>query len=177
MKIDISAVVKTAGAKLEINESGIIDDLKDVYGGIRVAEPVAFKGILVNINGLLYLKGKTECKYKTQCDFCAAPLEETINVMIEEVLAEAKQARELSIDEDHYFYQGNCLLLDKILSDSIMLAFPMHHRCRQNCAVICPKCGKPVTGKACGCADDQPIDPRLAALKELYDHQHADTAE
>ena len=55
MIVDISAVVKVAGAELKINESGIIDDLSDIYGVISVVGPVAVNGIISNLDGVLHL--------------------------------------------------------------------------------------------------------------------------
>lgn len=173
MKADISSVVKTTGAELEINESGIIDALKDVYGTIRVTGPVEFRGVLKNMNGLLHLEGKAVCTYETQCDYCTGPITRTISVDIVEDLAEEDPEKESVPDDDQFTYQGNWLLLDKILSDNIALALPMQHRCKKDCGIICPKCGKPVTGNGCGCGEDQPIDPRLAALKNLSEQYHA----
>jgi uncharacterized protein len=46
-------------------------------------------------------------------------------------------------DDEQFTYQGNWLDLDKILSDNITLTLPMHHRCEQQCEILCPECGKP----------------------------------
>ncbi len=177
MKADISSVVRTAGAELEINEAGIIDDLKDVYGTIRVTRPVEFHGVLKNMNGLLQLKGKAICTYETQCDYCTGSITRTISVDILEDLAEEDPENESAPDDDQFTYQGSWLLLDKILSDNIALALPMRHRCKKDCGIICPKCGEPVTGNGCGCGKDQPIDPRLAALKNFTEQKHAGKAD
>lgn len=173
MVIDISAVVKVAGAELKINESGIIEDLSDVYGVISVAGPVAFNGVVANLDGLLHLEGDAVCTYNTRCDYCNKQITRELRVRISEDLVEEQSDRE----EDQYTYVGNWLHLDKILSDNIALAMPMHHRCSENCHIICQKCGEPVTGKGCGCKQDQPIDPRLAALKDFMDKKHTDTAD
>lgn len=174
MKVDISAVVKIAGAELKINESGIIDDLSDVYGVISVAGPVAFKGVLTNLNGLLHLKGEAVCTYNTRCDYCNKSITRELRVRISEDLVEEHNDNR---EDDQFTYNGNWLNLDKILSDNIALAMPMNHRCSEDCQIICPKCGEPVTGKGCGCNQEQPIDPRLAALKDLLDKKHTDTAD
>ncbi len=176
MKIDISSVVKNAESKLQINESGIIEDLKDVFGTVSVTKPVAFNGTLVNVKGMLYLEGKVLCTYDTQCDHCMAEMTRNLQVDIQEDLLEGDEGRE-GTEKDRFVYKGNWLILDKILADNIALALPMHHRCAQECAVICPKCGQPITGKGCDCSGDQSIDPRLAALKDLLDDKKADTAQ
>lgn len=176
MRIDISSVNKTAGAELTINESGIIDDLKDVFGSISVSEPVKFQGTLTNRIELLHLDGEAQCIYETRCDNCAEPIKRLHRVEIHEDLFE-EQPDGQKPDEEQFTYQGNWLELDKILSDNIALTLPMHHRCDQKCAIICPECGEPVTGSGCGCQKDQRIDPRLAALKDFIEKQQADKAD
>lgn len=176
MRIDISAVNKTAGAELSINESGIIDDLKDVFGVIWVTQPVVFKGTLANQAQLLRLDGEVQCTYETRCDFCGESLLRVHRAAVHEDLFE-EQPDEDKPDEDHFTYQGNWLELDKILSDNIALTLPMHHRCENKCQILCPECGEPVTGSGCGCDKDQRIDPRLAALKDFVVRQQADKAD
>jgi len=174
MLVDISAVVKVAGSELKINESGIIDDLTDIYGVISVVGPVSFNGIIANLDGVLHLEGDAVCTYSTRCDFCNKQITRELRVKISEDLVDEQNGND---DEDQYTYSGNWLNLDKMLSDQIVLAMPMHHRCSEDCRIICEKCGEPVTGNGCGCNTDQPIDPRLAALKDLIDNKHTDTAE
>lgn len=176
MKIELSAVNKTAGAELFINESGIIDDLKDVFGVISVTQPVVFKGTLVNQVQLLRLDGEVQCIYETRCDFCGEPLQRVHQAAVHEDLFEERPDGEKT-SEDQFTYQGNWLELDKILSDTIALTLPMHHRCEDQCQILCPECGEPVTGSGCGCDKDQRIDPRLAALKDLIVKQQADKAD
>ncbi|HEY8500901.1 MAG TPA: DUF177 domain-containing protein [Clostridia bacterium] len=166
MRIDISDVIKTPGSEIEINEAGTIGNLKDIYGLISVTGPVVFEGSLANINGLLRLNGKAFCTYETICDICGNKITRDLQVGIDEDLIKGQTE---NIDDDQFVYKDNWLVLDKILSDNIVLNLPMSHRCSDNCGIICPGCGKPVTGTRCGCEDEQPIDPRLVVLKKLID--------
>lgn len=177
MKIDISAVTKTAGARMDINESEVIEDLNDIYGIISITQPVVFKGTLTNQLELLRLEGLAQCTYETQCDNCGRLITREHKVDIKEDLFEERLGEDRASDNEQFTYQGNWLELDKILSDNIALSLPMHHRCEEKCAIICPECGEPVTGSGCGCNKVQPIDPRLAALKDLLDQQQADKAD
>lgn len=174
MVVDISAVVKVAGAELKINESGIIEDLNNIYGVISVVGPVTFNGVVANLDGVLHLEGDASCTYVTRCDYCNNQISRELRVKISEDLVDEQNG---NAEEDQYTYSGNWLNLDKILSDQIVLAMPMHHRCSENCQIICEKCGEPVIGGKCGCNNDQPIDPRLAALKDLLDKKNTETEE
>jgi uncharacterized protein len=177
MKIDISAVNKVSGAELKINESGIIEDLKDVFGFISITGPVVFKGVLTNRKELLRLEGEAHCTYKTQCDRCGGPITRTHRVTIREDLFEKVTDDETGHDDEEYFsYQGNWLDLGKILSDNIALTLPMQHLCKGQCEILCQKCGKPVTGLGCDCEGRQQIDPRLAVLKDFINNKQDNRA-
>lgn len=174
MKIDISDIKTIPGSELVIDESGVILDLKDIFNVILVVGTVAFKGVLSNIYERLSLKGVVTCTYETQCDYCTKPIIRELRVAIDEVLIETNEGMEGMAESDEYTYQGNWVVLDKIISDNIVLSMPMRHRCKQECKIICPKCGKPVTGLGCDCIDKHPIDPRLAALEKLIENQNVD---
>ncbi|ANX00724.1 hypothetical protein CSTERLE_03540 [Thermoclostridium stercorarium subsp. leptospartum DSM 9219] len=177
MVVDISEVVKVPGTEIKINKSGVIENLTDIYGSISVVGPVTFDGVIANMDGVLYLEGDARCTYVTSCDYCNSEIVRDLKVKINEDLVDEQKG---SPEEDQYTFSGNVLYLDKILSDQIVLAMPLHHRCSNNCRIICEKCGKPITGEGCGCRDDndgQPIDPRLAALKDLLEKKNTDEAE
>lgn len=176
MKIDISLVKTVPGTELEIYESAIIPSLKDINGTVSVNSPVTFKGVLTNQNELLSLEGEATCVYETQCDYCIKPITRSFNVTINEALIETEDDGESMTESDEYTYQGNWIVLDKILFDNIVLSIPMHHRCDEECKIICPKCGEPVTGTGCGCYDRDPVDPRLAPLKKLVNNKNANDA-
>jgi len=177
MKIDISEVKLIPGAELVINESGIIPDLENIFGSISITRPVTFKGVITNIDKLLTLKGEATCIYETQCDYCAKPITRELKVAIDEVLVETDGSGGEMTESDEYTYQGNWVVLDKILSDNVALSMPMRHRCGQDCKIICPKCGEPATGMGCGCNDEQSVDPRLAPLKKLIENKNTEDAD
>lgn len=177
MKIDISDIKLIPGSELAIDESGIIPDLKNIFDAISITGPVTFKGVITNINQLLSLKGEATCIYEVQCDYCAKPITRELRVEIDEVLVETYGSGGDMTESDEYTYQGNWVVLDKILSDNVALSMPMSHRCGQDCRIICPKCGEPATGMGCGCNAEQAVDPRLAPLKKLIENQNAEDAD
>lgn len=174
MRVDISEVIMTAGARLYIDKAGIVEGLTDIYGLISVEGTVDFKGVLTNLDGLLHLEGKASCTYSTCCDSCSKPISRKLQINISEDLVQERQDRE---EDELYIYSGNWLNLDKILADSITLAVPMSHRCNDDCEIVCPKCGEPITAEGCSCAVEPKIDPRLAALKDLFDKEHSEKAD
>lgn len=174
MKVDISEVIMTVGEQLNIDKSGIVEGLSDIYGLISIDRPVDFKGVLTNLNGLLHLEGTASCTYSTRCDSCGEPISKKLRVNISEDIVQEQQDVE---DDEHFTYNGYWLDLNKILADNITLAMPMSHRCSGDCKIVCPKCGKPIMGEECSCDEELQIDPRLAALKDLFDKEHSEKAD
>ena len=58
--------------------------------------------------------------------------------------------------------------LAPVLREYILLEIPISPLCRPDCKGLCPICGNNLNESTCYHADD-PVDPRLAALKMLLD--------
>lgn len=67
---------------------------------------------------------------------------------------------ETMIDEHH------TLDLSEVLRQDLLLALTPFPLCREDCAGLCPHCGKNLNEGPCDCAADS-LDPRWAALQEL----------
>ncbi len=65
-----------------------------------------------------------------------------------------------TIDEHHI------LDLTNAVCQYTIIAIPMKPLCREDCAGLCPQCGKDLNLGACGCPFHE-IDPRWAKLREL----------
>lgn len=58
--------------------------------------------------------------------------------------------------DDRYFYQGDHIELAPMLREHIILASPMQPLCRENCAGLCPRCGKDLNEGPCQCPAEAP---------------------
>ncbi|HKY73347.1 MAG TPA: DUF177 domain-containing protein [Nitrospira sp.] len=58
--------------------------------------------------------------------------------------------------DDRYFYQGDHIELAPMLREHIILASPMQPLCRENCAGLCPQCGKDLNEGPCQCPAEAP---------------------
>jgi len=56
--------------------------------------------------------------------------------------------------------------LDALLRETVLLAMPMKHLCRLDCAGLCPACGKNLNAGSCGCGKDHPSNP-FSKLNDL----------
>lgn len=66
-------------------------------------------------------------------------------------------------DDDRYFYQGDHLDLAPMLREHVILAAPMQPICREECAGLCPRCGKDLNEGPCRC----PAEPVPTAFRVI----------
>ncbi|MGE0398935.1 MAG: DUF177 domain-containing protein [Kofleriaceae bacterium] len=68
-------------------------------------------------------------------------------------------------DLDLFPYEGEHVDLEPLFREQFVLAVPYAPLCREDCKGLCPQCGIDRNSATCAC--EKPIDPRLAALKNL----------
>lgn len=68
-------------------------------------------------------------------------------------------------DLDVFPFDGDHIDLEPLLREQFILAIPFAPLCRQDCLGLCSQCGVDRNTTPCGC--EQPVDPRLEALKAL----------
>lgn len=68
-------------------------------------------------------------------------------------------------DLDLYGYDQETVDLEPLLREQLIMAVPFAPLCSESCKGLCPTCGADLNHEQCAC--EPPIDPRLAALKNL----------
>jgi uncharacterized protein len=68
-------------------------------------------------------------------------------------------------DIDVFPFDGESIDVEPVLREQFVLAVPYAPLCSEDCKGLCPQCGIDLNTGTCSC--EQPIDPRLAALKGL----------
>ncbi len=62
-------------------------------------------------------------------------------------------------DDEIYHYEGDHLELAPMLREQVILSDPMHPLCKDDCAGLCPHCGKNLNEGRCACPDETPLNP------------------
>ena len=70
------------------------------------------------------------------------------------------------LDETSYIDHSS-LDVDRLVSDELLIHFPMKILCREDCKGICFKCGKDLNLGECGC-DRESLDPRMSAIRDIF---------
>ncbi|MDQ2087729.1 DUF177 domain-containing protein [Herbivorax sp. ANBcel31] len=165
MKFDVSSILKLDGAQLPIEINQVIEGLDTISDEVSFELPVSFKGTILNIGGVLNLKGEFNATYKTVCSRCLKGIEAEMSIDVREDFFEEGKS-----EEEAYTYTGKYVELEKVFRDNIVLNLPTKQVCSKQCKGLCPDCGTNLNEKTCDCKDDE-IDSRLEVLKNYFKNQ------
>lgn len=170
---------------MKLLERALTQDGPDT--GFRPVAPAPGKVKLTKVGTDVVVKGDYSVSVKAPCKRCLADVEVAVPVTFTLDLVPEKKVRtdddedgtgeaadevgerggSFDLDSaDQETYDGRQIDLDPILREQVLLALPMHAVCREDCKGLCPQCGQNLNEQQCAC-DRKPIDPRLAALKNI----------
>lgn len=138
----------------------IANDLvaKSITGHLRLSRTK--EGILV--------QGNLDISIDRECARCLDAFTHDIPVTVAELYASPRP-----IGETEFFVgQDAKLNLAPLLRAEVLIALSHREICREDCKGLCPVCGINHNHESCDCEID-PIDPRLAKLKELIDSDNS----
>lgn len=141
----------------EIDFPGVMvsDDLKIEYlrGTLRLSRTK--EGILV--------QATLQTAVQDHCVRCLDPVTNVIDFTVEELFSTYPLPEaEFVVDEDAILDLGPLLRAEVLIEESHQVL------CSADCKGLCPECGANLNHEACSCTHD-PVDPRLAVLKNLLD--------
>ncbi|MCP3144809.1 YceD family protein [Pyxidicoccus xibeiensis] len=185
LKLEEPIALKLLGDALSGADSG--DDT-----GFRAASPATLKASLRKVSGGVLLEGQFSAHVTSECKRCLGPVDMkvpvsfTLNLVPESLVRgddflkkedesamEKKERAQGEVggsfeleDADEEVFDGKTIDLDPIVREQLLLAMPMNAVCREDCKGLCPQCGINWNEAKCSC-ETKPVDPRLAALKNI----------
>ena len=139
-------------------------DLRDyeLFNGKPFITPVAVRGLLKNVAGIVTLDYSVKFTMKLACDRCLKEFEREFSERFEHSLVNRLE----SDDEDFILVEDMLLNLDELVVSDVLLAMPSKILCSEECKGLCPKCGKDLNQGDCGCTEPKG-DSRFDVLKQL----------
>ena len=163
MRIDLREIINIPGASVpfscELDTAAL--DFPSVES---FTAPVTASGTISNSAGALTLRGTLTAEMIRICDRCAKEFAQKKVLELDVPLAAELEDEE---NPDIFLLDGDELDLDELLETCFILDLEVKCLCREDCAGLCPKCGKDLNGGACDCRKE--IDPRMAVLEQLLD--------
>ena len=94
-----------------------------------------------------------DCRHRGQI----AKVEENHNYLF--VVLKPVDVEPDETDDEIYHYEGDHLELAPMLREQVILSNPMHPLCKDDCAGLCPHCGKNLNEGRCACPEEAPTTP------------------
>jgi len=144
-------------------------------GACRFLDPIRGQLKIRKVADLVTVTGTLSTRVRLACDRCLQHYE----TMLKDQLAVSytsqfpqpahpEEETELSAEELGLIpFQGEVIELRDAIQEQVILSFPVHPVCSQDCRGLCPRCGEDLNRGACRCKAPETLDPRLAALREL----------
>ena len=167
----------TPGTALRV-ELDDADDLELEDDEARLAGPVTGQVRLHRTNQGIFADGMVEVPVELECSRCLKPFTATtvfplreqfyptIDVNIGIPLPAPDDELAFPIDHNHI------LDLREAIRQNLVLALPIKALCTEDCAGLCPQCGKNLNEGPCDCVPAAE-DNRLAVLRQLLEESGA----
>jgi uncharacterized protein len=144
--------------------------------GVPEGAPVHLHLRLESVMEGVLVSGTVEVPLTGQCARCLDPLEDTLELDVQELYAYEGSTTEATSGEDEVRrIEGEQLDLAPLVRDSVVLTLPLSPTCTPDCAGLCVDCGERL--------DDLPadhshevIDPRFAGLAARFADLNDSTA-
>jgi uncharacterized metal-binding protein YceD (DUF177 family) len=112
------------------------------------------------------VSGEVEAPVTGSCARCLEPVEDTLELDVQELFAYSGSTTEATSEEDEVRrVDGDFLDLEPMVRDAVVLALPLAPVCTEDCAGLCVDCGQRLDDLP---ADHthQKLDPRWAGLAD-----------
>jgi uncharacterized protein len=163
--VDLRELGRRAGSMQEIERSlpapaGWRVELIGVPEGAQVELRLRLESVM---EGVL-VTGDVDVPVVGSCARCLEPVEDTLQLDVQELFAYAGSTTEATSEEDEVRrLEGDFLDLEPMVRDAVVLALPLAPVCTDDCQGLCAECGQRL--------DDLPpdhthelLDPRWAGL-------------
>jgi uncharacterized protein len=136
--------------------------------GVPEGAPVTLRLRLEAVMEGVLVSGEVDAPLAGSCARCLEPVEDTLELDVQELFAYEGSTTEATSEEDEVrLVEGDHLDLEPMVRDAVVLALPLSPVCSDDCSGLCVGCGQRL--------DDLPPDhthevrdPRWAALADRF---------
>jgi uncharacterized protein len=94
-----------------------------------------------------------------ECSRCLEEFKYRINNNFTVIFKEKKSLKKDDIETDVLPYENNIIDLFEFIRQTIIIEIPMKPLCKNNCAGLCPVCGKNLNRESCNCHVENIFNP------------------
>lgn len=171
MQFEFRKIVKLNGPlhlKEQVNVERAIEGRKDILATelVHADLEASYVG-----DDTVVVQGKLTGQVEMACSRCLTEVPEQLYIPFNEVFKLVKQSEEIQDeDSDIIYVEDDIVDLIPFVEEAFLLHLPQIPLCKASCKGLCQKCGTDLNVSTCNC-DTKVVDPRLAALKDLFFEQ------
>jgi uncharacterized protein len=135
--------------------------------------PIHFNAHVRKVDEEISIEGRISAHLEMLCSRCLKPhdeyIDETFEVVYRPYSRDKEETDEIELDETDLnisYYEGEVIDTLELIREQLLLFLPVKPLCKDDCAGLCPTCGKDLNEGPCSCTHET-IDPRLAVLKQF----------
>ena len=146
------------------------DSLSGTLYGVEFPHPLQVSGEITNTAGYMRMVLSASIPYVVPCARCLEEVSGTFSFRFEKTVAPANLLTNIAPEDadDYVIVRDGFLDVDEELLEILELDFPSKILCHEDCAGLCPRCGKNLNHGTCSCPQKE-VDPRLAPLAKLLE--------
>jgi uncharacterized protein len=127
---------------------------------LRLRLESVMEGVLVT--------GEVDVPVTGSCARCLEPIEDTLELDVQELFAYAGSTTEATSEEDEVRrVEGDHIDLEPMVRDLVVLGLPLAPTCTEDCAGLCVDCGQRLDDLPADHTHEQ-LDPRWAGLARRF---------
>jgi Predicted metal-binding, possibly nucleic acid-binding protein len=136
--------------------------------GVTEGDPVSLDVRMESVSEGVLVSARARAPLHGECGRCLREIDETLDVEFQQLYAYEDSTTDTTTDDDEVGrMHGDLIDLEPELRDAVVLALPLHPRCREDCPGLCPECGVPLDELPPDHSHAPQIDPRWAALSQF----------
>lgn len=169
MNVDLVKAFQLADSVFPFENQVDPDPIKEGLDGLRIIEPIHYKGEIYKVEGSYLIQADIKYKYEAKCDRCYETTIKEVSTSLSGRLEDNESVFEEDEEDqdDIIYYEKGILNLDEYILMEVASSIPMKTLCDETCKGLCTVCGADLNKESCTCLDDY-FDPRFELLKDFF---------
>ena len=104
------------------------------------------------------------------CDRCLEDVKYDMNIKVnKEIDMNESENDKIELSDEQSYISDNCLDIEKLIYNEILVKLPMKVLCSEDCKGICNRCGANLNSQTCNC-DTTELDPRMSKIRDIFNN-------
>ncbi|HVL81568.1 MAG TPA: DUF177 domain-containing protein [Actinomycetota bacterium] len=161
--VTVSELLSNPGSRRRLTFDQPVGGLKQELVRVEPDDPLHFDLLFEAVDGeSVHVRGEISGRLVVTCRRCLNEASAPFKAEVSEVYRPTHDVWE----EGYVVTDGKQVDLGVLTHEGVLLEMPINPTCREDCAGLCPSCGKDLNEGDCGCAPDEG-DDRWGPLRDL----------